>query len=165
MNRLFLLLAFALVLPLAACADPEPDGDEIVTDDGVMIDDAADDLDMDDDMMMDDDAMMADPVTAQGTLDAVPAEGLTAMSPATAIANIDNWIAQLDGADFENADEIRDGLMTLKDQLQTTPLDGSAIGETLTNLGTWTVQSAGADAALTNLGQALESAGQSLTSM
>ena len=163
MNRLFFLLAVALILPLAACADVETAGDDVVTDDAIVVDDT-DDLDMDDDMM-DDDMMMADPVTAQATLDAVPAEGLTAMAPAAAIANIDNWIGQLDGAEFENADEIREGLMTLKDQLQTTPLDGSAIGATLTNLGTWTVQSAGADAALTNLGQALESAGQSLTSM
>ena len=164
MNRLFLLLAFALVLPLAACADAEPDGDEVITDDGVMVDDAADDMDMDDDMM-DDDGMMANEVTAQGTLDAVPAEGLTAMAPATAVANIDQWIARLDGADFENADEISGGLETLKDQLQTTPLDGAAIGATLTDLGTWTEQSAGGDAALTQLGQALAAAGQSLTSM
>ena len=163
MIRFLSLLALALVLPLAACADAEPDGDEVITDDGVMIDDAADDMVVDDPMM--DDGMMVNDVTAQGTLDAVPAGGLTEMAPATAVANIDSWIAQLDGATFENSAEIRQGLMTLKDQLQTNPLDGGAIGATLSDLGTWTEAAAGGDASLTQLGQALASAGQNLTSM
>ena len=165
MTRFLSLLALAFILPLAACADAEPDGDEVLTDDNAVVvdDDLVDDPMMDDGMM--DDGMMMDDVTAQGTLDAVPAGGLTEMAPATAVANIDSWIAQLDGATFENSTEIRQGLMTLKDQLQTTPLDGSAIGATLSDLGTWTEAAAGGDASLTQLGQALASAGQNLTSM
>ena len=163
MNRTLPLLALALTLPLAACAD-----DTTPADDAVVVDPVDPVVDPIDDGTMMDDGMMADgmaDVTAQGTLDAVPAGGLTEMAPATAVGNIDQWIARLDGATFENSDEIRQGLMTLKDQLQTTPLDGSAIGETLTNLGNWTEASAGGDASLTQLGQALASAGQNLTSM
>ena len=160
MNRTLPLLALALTL--AACADT----DEV---DPVVVDPAEPDVVavdpmMDDDTMMDD-GMMASDVTAQGTLDAVPAGGLTEMPLATATGNIDQWIATLDGATFQNATEIRQGLMTLKDQLQTTPLDGSAIGATLTDLGNWTEAAAGGDASLTQLGQALASAGQNLTSM
>ena len=157
MNRTLLLSALALTLPLGACAD-----DTTPADDAVVVD-PVDPVVTDDPMM--DDGMMATDVTAQGTLDAVPAGGLTEMAPATAVSNIDSWIAQLDGATFENSTEIRQGLMTLKDQLQTTPLDGSAIGATLTDLGNWTEAAAGGDASLTQLGQALASAGQNLTSM
>ena len=159
MNRTLPLLALALTLPLAACAD-----DTTPADDTVVVDPVDPVVDPADDMMMDD-GMMASDVTAQGTIDAVPAGGLTEMAPATAIGNIDSWIAQLDGATFQNATEIRQGLMTLKDQLQASPIDGAAVGETLTNLGNWTEQAAGGDASLTQLGQALASAGQNLTSM
>lgn len=161
MNRLFFLLALAFVLPLAACADAEPDGDEVVTADGTVIDDAADDMDIDD-MDMDDDMGMTDDVTVQGTIDAVPADGLTAMAPAAALANINGWIDQLDGAEFTNATEIRAGLMTLRDQLQESPLNGAAIGETLSNLGAWTTEAGAGNDGLTTLGGALSSAGQSL---
>ena len=163
MNRTLPLLALALTLPLAACAD-----DATPADDTVVVDPVDPVVDPMDDTMMDDgmnDDMMASDVTAQSTLDAVPAGGLTEMAPATAVGNIDSWIAQLDGATFQNATEIRQGLMTLKDQLQASPIDGAAVGETLTNLGNWTEQAAGGDASLTQLGQALASAGQNLTSM
>ena len=160
MNRLS-LLALALILPLAACGTDTETADTTVVDpvDPIVVDDPVVDDGMTDGDVMD------DGVTAQATLDAVPAGGLTEMAPATAVSNIDSWIAQLDGATFQNAGEIRQGLMTLKDQLQTEPLNGSAIGETLTNLGNWTEQAAGGDASLTQLGQALASAGQNLTSM
>ncbi len=154
------LLALALLLPLAACeTEPDVDATTIDTTDPIVTEDPM----MDD--TMDDGMMDADAVTAQGTLDAVPADGLTAMAPATALANIDSWIDQLDGATFTNASEIRQGLMTLRDQLQEDPLNGSAIGETLTNLGNWTSEAAGGDAALGQLGSALTSAGNGLTGM
>lgn len=159
------LLALALLLPLAACeTEPDTDVADVTVEpaDPMATDDMMDD-DMADDPMMDDPAMDSD-VTAQGTLDAVPAAGLTAMAPATAVSNIDSWIAQLDGATFTNASEIRDGLMTLRTQLQADPIDGNAVGETLTNLGNWTTEAAGGDAALSQLGSALTSAGQGLTS-
>ncbi|MDT0631120.1 hypothetical protein RQM47_01795 [Rubrivirga sp. S365] len=160
MTRSLLLLALASTLPLAACATDTEPTDVAVVEPGVVTEPAP----VVDDPLVDD-GMMTTDVTAQGTLDAVPAGGLTEMAPATAIGNIDSWIAQLDGATFTNSTEIRQGLMTLKDQLQASPIDGAAVGETLTNLGTWTEQAAGGDASLTQLGQALASAGQNLTAM
>ena len=152
------LFALALLLPLAACeTEPDVDTTTVETTDPVITNDPMVDDTMGDDMMD------TTEVTAQSTLDAVPAEGLTAMAPSAAIANIDSWIAQLDGADFTNASEIRDGLTTLRGQLQESPLDGNAIGETLVNLGTWTSEAAGGDAALSQLGSALSSAGETLT--
>ena len=109
-------------------------------------------------------APMMDDVTAQGTLDAVQAAGgLTDLAPATAVANIDAWIAKLDGMD--GTDGVVDGLQTLKTQLTTTPLDGNAIGQTLMSLGEQTTAVAGDDASLSQLGSALTSAGETLTGM
>lgn len=159
MNRTLPLLALALTLPLAACGADDTDDTAVVEPTTPAVDPM-----MEDNTTMNGDMAMND-VTAQSTLDAVPAGGLTEMAPSAALSNIDSWIAQLDGATFTNSTEIRDGLMTLRDQLQATPIDGSAVGETLTNLGTWTVEAAGTDTALTNLGNALQSAGQNLTSM
>ena len=157
------LFALALMLPLAACeTEPDVETTTVETTDPVVTDDMMADEPMADDPMMGD-AAVDTSVTAQATLDAVPAGGLTDMAPSAAIANIDSWIAKLDGATFTNASEIRDGLTTLRSQLQASPLDGNAIGETLVDLGTWTTEAAGGDAALSQLGSALTSAGQGLT--
>lgn len=151
------LFVLALLLFAACETETTPADDVVVTED--MPDET-----MNDDMM-DSDTMMDSDVTAEGTLEAIPAEGLTAMDPMAAIGNIDAWIAKLDGADFDNADEIRGGLMQLKDQLQQMPLDGSAIGATLVDLGTWTTEAAPGDGALQQLGSALVASGERLTSM
>lgn len=153
------LLALLLALPLAACADADDvnDGDvAVVTDDDVMGDDVLVNEDANADMAGD----MTDDVTAQATLDAVPAEGLTAMAPGTAVANIDSWIAKLDG--MPEASGVVEGLRTLKTQLTTDPLDGAAIGTTLVSLGEQTTAAAGGDTALEQLGAALTSAGNGL---
>ena len=152
-----LLFALAL-LPLAACGDADDtvatDDVAVVTDDAVMGDDAL----INDDVTMDD--ASAD-VTAEGTIDAaVDAGGLTSIAPATAVANIDAWIAKLTGV--EGAEGVVDGLGTLKTQLTTDPLDGAAIGATLASLGDQTTAAAGGDAALESLGRTLTEAGNTL---
>ena len=149
-----LLLALAL-LPLAACADAD---DTVATDDVDVVAVEPVTEPMDDPAMAD---PMADDVTAQGTLDAVQsAGGLTNMAPTAAVANIDAWIAKLDGMDA--AAPVVDGLQTLKGQLTATPLDGAAIGATLVMLGDQTTAAAGDDTSLQQLGQALTSAGNTL---
>ena len=70
------------------------------------------------------------------------------------------WIAKLDGN--EAAAPIVEGLKTLKGQLTATPLDGSAIGATLVELGTGTKAAAAGDGSLEQLGEALENAGNTL---
>ena len=55
--------------------------------------------------------------------------------------------------------------MTLRDQLQASPLDGAAIGATLTNLGDWTAASAPDNADIQTLAGALRSGGEKLTGM
>ena len=156
MNR-FSLLALALLLPLAACAD-DVDTVDTVDDPNVVVTDP-----VVDDPMMDDDMMDAD-VTAQGTVDAVTdAGGLTSLAPTAAVSNIDGWIAQLQGnPDF--APVVTD-LEMLKTQLTTDPLDGSAIGQTLQRLGEATTGAAGGDSGLETLGSTLSSAGNELVGM
>ena len=105
---------------------------------------------------------MADPL-AQDTVDAVPQDGITALDPSTAVSNIDAWIRKLGDASFSNASQVRDGLQTLKSQLQATPRDANAIGQTLTQLGQMTTEAAGGDATLSKLGSALTSGGAKLT--
>jgi hypothetical protein len=143
------LFALAFLLPLAACETEEVE--PIETDADVV---AVDPID----------TPMTDEVTVEGTI-AAAGDDITALAPAAALDNINGWIDRLDGADFQNATEIREGLMTLRDQLQEAPLNGAAIGETLTNLGTWTVEAAGGTGDLATLGNALQSAGQNLTGM
>ncbi len=150
------LFVLAFALPLAACGDEtttvDPADTAVVVDDDVM----GDDLLVNEDV----DGTMATDVSAQATLDAVPADGLTAMAPGAAVANIDSWIAKL--SDVPEAAGVVEGLQTLKTQLTTNPLDGNAIGETLTFLGGATTDSAGGDTALEQLGSALSSAGSTL---
>ena len=152
-------LALALALPLAACADDTADVEPVDTDADVMAVET-------DDTMMDSDDMMsdapADDVTVDGTLQAVTdAGGLTDLAPGAAVANIDGWIAQLE-ADPAFSETVTD-LRTLKDQLQTTPLDGAAIGATLSRLGEQTTAVAADNAGLQQLGDALSGAGAQLT--
>ena len=149
------LFALALALPLAGCADDETAYDETADTDVVAVDPI--------DEPMADDPMMGDApdVTAQGTVDAVQqAGGLTDLAPATALQNIDGWIAQLEGnPDF--APVVAD-LETLRGQLQETPIDGGAVGATLQSLGSATTEAAAGDGALETLGQTLTDAGNML---
>ena len=151
----FSLLALALVF--TACAS---ETDPVVTDDtdAVVVDPVAPADPMMDDTMTD--GMMSD-VTAQGTVDAVQsAGGLTSLAPAAAVDNIDGWIAQLQGnPDF--APVVTD-LELLKTQITASPIDGSAVGQTLQRLGSATTGAAGGDASLETLGSTLSSAGDQL---
>ena len=157
MNRTA-LLALAVALPLAACAD-EPADDAVVVDDTVVETDP-----MMDDPMMDDTMDATSDVTAQGTVDAVTeAGGLTNLAAGAAIDNIDGWIAQLQ-ANPDFAPVVTD-LETLKTQLQASPIDGMAVGETLQRLGEATTGAAGGDSALETLGTTLTEAGNQLTGM
>lgn len=163
-TSLFALLCALLVLPLAACgndADVDTVDPVVTTDDDLVADDA-----MDDGMMDDADSAgdVAADVTLEGTI-AAAGDDLTALEPGAALGNINGWINTLDGAEFTNATEIRDGLMTLRDQLQADPLDGAAIGATLTNLGEWTAASAPDNADIQTLAGALSAAGAKLTGM
>jgi hypothetical protein len=136
------LAPLALALLLAACAQQEA---EVLTDDVVLADDAP-------------------VVTVDGTLDAVQgAGGLLELDPTVALGNIDGWIGRL-SADPGNA-AIVANLEILRSQLTSDPLNGEAIGVTLEALGEQTLAVAGSDGQLQQLGQALEGAGEMLTTM
>lgn len=150
----FALLA-ALALPLAACGGGE-DADTTTVVESTESADAP--------------AMPTDPVGGDVTVDgtiAAAGTDLTALPVADATANIDGWIAKLEGAEFEQADGIVAGLRELKTQLATMPLDGSAIGATLADLGDeTTAAAAGASSSsqdgLRTLGRTLSTAGERL---
>ena len=163
MSPRLLLLAFAL--PLAACG-----GDEAADTTVVDTTDPAATAPMDDPMAADPmavDPMAADPMASDVTVDgtiAAAGTDLTALAPAAAVANIDGWIAKLEGEQFAG---LRTDLGTLKTQLTATPLDGAAIGATLIKLGEATTASAaGASSSsqegLRTLGGALSATGTKL---
>lgn len=100
-------------------------------------------------------------VTASGTVAAVEeAGGLLALEPTTAVANIEGWIAKLDGV--EGGADIQDMLKTLKEQLTAETIDGSAVAETLTGLSAATEMAGTGDADLEALAGALEDAAMKL---
>ena len=90
---------------------------------------------------------------------------LSRASPSVGIQTIDLWIARLDTAAVPTdipADvlpEIRGGLQDLKALLQSSPLDGPAIGRTLRQLGEDTAQVASSESNFNSLARALSSAG------
>ncbi len=106
-----------------------------------------------------DTAMVRD-ITVGGTADLV--REAVGASPSVAIQTIDLWVARLDTASVEGGGEIRDGLVTLRNQLQSNPLDGAAIGQTMTHLGEQTAAVDSADAALGTLAAALRTVGRRL---
>jgi len=163
-TSLFALLCALLVLPLAACGNDDATDtvayDDTATDDGAMDDGAADDGMMDDADAAGD---IAAAVDLPGTIAAAGSD-ITALDGAAALGNINGWINTLDGQTFPNATEIRDGLISLKEQLETDPLDGAAIGAILTDLGTWTAASAPDNAEIQTLAGALSAGGAQLTS-
>ena len=160
------LLLLAVALPLAACGgDEATDTTTVVTPDAT-----TEPMAPADPMTTPEPAAptgtMASDVTVDGTIAAAGTD-LTALAPAAAVENIDGWIAKLEGAEFAQAGALRTGLTQLKTQLTATPLDGAAIGATLTDLGEQTTASAaGASSSsqegLRTLGGALTAAGQKL---
>ena len=154
-----LLLLATLALGLAACQADEPEAVTVETA-PVVVDPV--------EPMPADTMVVADDVTVQGTIDAATANGgVTSIPAAAALANIDGWIAKLDG----NADAapIVENLRTLRTQISASPIDGMAVGQTLTTLGEQTTAAAamGGDqqSALEALGGALSEAGAALTGM
>ncbi len=102
-------------------------------------------------------------VTVDGTIAAAGSD-ITAMSPTAAVANIDGWIAKLEGERFA---PIRASLETLKLDLAAQPIDNAALGATLKSLGEQTTASAAtasssSQAGLQTLGGALSAAGAKL---
>lgn len=82
--------------------------------------------------------------TVEGT-NAALENGVTQLSAPNALSNIDGWISRLEGAEFEQRDEIVNGLQDLRSTLQETPIDGDRVASILRDLGEWTTQ-AGTDA-------------------
>jgi hypothetical protein len=107
--------------------------------------------------------------TVRGTIDALSG-GLTAVPASAALQNIEGWIATLEGATFEGAEEITDNLEELASELRESDMndiDGDDIAERLDRLGELTtaaaVGAAGtAGAELNELGSLLSSAAASL---
>lgn len=103
-------------------------------------------------------------VTVDGTI-AAAGQDITMMSVPAAVANIDGWIAKLEGERFA---EIRTTLERLKLDLAAQPIDNAALGATLTSLGEQTTASAATASSssqegLRTLGGALSAAGARLS--
>ena len=142
-----LSLLFALVVSLAACGpDASPD--------------AAPGTPADPDAPLPDTAMVR-AVSPESTLDLVSAD-LLAVSPSVAIQTIDLWIARLDTVSAEGASDLRGDLTTLRNQLQSSPLDGPGIGRMLRSVGERTGALAEAGTPLAALGDALRRSGERL---
>lgn len=134
----------ALALALAACGPDAPP-------------DAAGGSAPDPDAPLPDTAMVRS-VSPESTLDLVKGD-LVAVSPSVAIQTIDLWIARLDTVSAEGAPALRDDLTTLRNQLQSSPLDGPGIGRTLRAVGEQTGALAEPGSPLAALGDALRRGG------
>ncbi|WP_420455517.1 hypothetical protein [Rubrivirga sp.] len=104
-----------------------------------------------------DTAMVRD-VSAEGTLDLVSRD-LVRLSPSVAIQTIDLWVARLDTVSADGVPDVRDELTTLRNLLQSSPLDGPAIGRTLRSLSDHTGALAEPGTPLAALAQSLHAQG------
>ena len=107
-----------------------------------------------------DTAMVRD-VTLGGTTTLIGGD-LGEVSPSVAIQTLDLWVARLDTVSAEGVPALRDDLTTLRNLLQSSPLDGRAIGETMRRLGDHTDALAEPGDDLGRLGRALRAAGERL---
>lgn len=105
---------------------------------------------------------MAGMTSINETVDAVRNAGgdITAIPAGAALANVDAWIAKLDGVD--GAGEVRNGLKELREELTEGEIDGREVGTILNALAEDTRELAPNNAALAGLAQALEAGGQKL---
>ena len=135
----------ALALLLAACgSEPtasSPGGSDL-PDDGDTLPDTA----------------MVREVSPESTLDFVSGD-LLAASPSVGIQTLDLWIARLDTVSADGVSELRGDLTTLRNLLQSSPIDGPAVGRTLQSVGEQTVALAEPGTPLATLGQTLRSQG------
>ena len=96
------------------------------------------------------------------TTAALVAGDLGRVSPSVAIQTLDLWIARLDTVSADGAPALRNDLTTLRNLLQSSPLDGAAIGRTLRAAGEKTGTLAQAGSPLATLGQTLRAQGDRL---
>lgn len=136
------VLATALLVSLAACADPPAPSPH--ADRGAAPPDTA----------------MVRSVSLEGTAELL-ARGSRA-STSVAVQTIDLWIARLDTAAVDGGAVIREDLGLLRGQLLSYPQDGPAIGTTMRRLGRHTAAVADSLAALVSLARALERSGARL---
>ena len=104
------------------------------------------------------DTAMVQSVSTTSTA-ALVAGDLRRVSPSVAIQTIDLWIVQLDTASASGAGDVRDDLETLRNLLQSSPLDGPAIGRTLRSAGERTAALADSADGLAGLARVLRLAG------
>ena len=144
MTRLLLLLVPAL--SLAACGPSSGSGAR----GGAAGDGAA----------LPDTAMVRD--VSPTTTAALVAGDLGRVSPSVAIQTLDLWVARLDTVSASGAAEVRDDLETLRNLLQSSPLDGPAIGRALRSAGEGTAALADSADGLSGLARVLRMAGERL---
>ena len=147
------LLVLLLAFSLAACAD-----DDTVAENQMEEVPTTEVVPLDPEPVVPADAPEVD---VPGTIAALES-GLTNIPAGAAVDNINGWIAKLDGAGFEGADEITDHLAQLRGELQETELDGAAIGGHLSRLGELTT--AAADGASSSSQEGLRTLGGLLSS-
>ena len=99
---------------------------------------------------------------APATTAALVAGDLGRVSPSVAIQTLDLWIARLDTASVEGTAEVRGDLETLRNLLQSSPLDGAAIGRALRDAGDGTAALADSADGLAGLARVLRAAGSRL---
>lgn len=107
------------------------------------------------------DASMIREVSTERTLGLV-SEGLLQASPSAAIQTIDLWVTRLDTVSADGVPDLRDDLTTLRNLLQSSPLDGPAIGRVLQSLGDRTIALAEDGTSLSALGVSLRTQGNRL---
>lgn len=107
------------------------------------------------------DASMIEDVSVAQTAGLL-AEGVRQLSPSVAIQTIDLWLVRLDTVSVGGIAEVRDDLEELRDLLQSSPLDGRAIGLRLNALGASTDSLSAEAVGLGPLASTLRAAGQRL---
>ena len=90
------------------------------------------------------------------------ANGVLPVSPSVAIQTIDLWIARLDTASVDGAGDVHDDLDQLRDLLQSSPLDGQAIGLRMKDLAESTAALPDSTLRMSGLVSALRAAGRRL---
>lgn len=101
---------------------------------------------------------------APSTTAELVAGDLRSVSPSVAIQTLDLWVARLDTSSVEGTAGVRDDLERLRNLLQSSPLDGAAIGRAMREAGEGTAalaDSAGSGG-LAGLARALRVAGSRL---
>ncbi len=90
------------------------------------------------------------------------ASGVPSVSPSMAIQTIDLWIERLDTAAADGTGDVRDDLDQLRDLLQSSPLDGRAIGLQMGDLAESTAALPDSTRQLSRLVSTLRAAGRQL---